>query len=137
MFSKNLKYYRLKKNMNKKELASLVGVTPMAISHYENGMRRPGMEVVKALAKALDVRVADFLNSRNKNLVFMHGEFRKGSRLTEKQQEYVRESVEEYMSRFYTIVDILGGEVLPEAPACHGVCLSSNSEDERYHSFDR
>lgn len=130
MFSKNLKYYRLKKNMNKKELASLVGVTPMAISHYENGVRRPGMEVVKALAKALDVRVADFLNSRNKNLVFMHGEFRKGSRLTEKQQEYVRESVEEYMSRFYTIVDILGGEVLPEAPACHGVCLSESVEQD-------
>ena len=26
------------------------------------------------------------------------------------QQEYIRESVEEYMSRFYTIADILGGE---------------------------
>lgn len=25
------------------------------------------------------------------------------------QQEYIRESVEEYMSRFYTIADILGG----------------------------
>ena len=30
MFNKNLKYYRLKKNMSKKELASLIGVTPMA-----------------------------------------------------------------------------------------------------------
>ena len=27
MFNKNLKYYRLKKNMSKKELASLIGAT--------------------------------------------------------------------------------------------------------------
>ncbi len=130
MFRKNLKYYRLKKNMTKKELASLVGVTPMAISYYENGERRPGMDIIKALARALDVRVADFLSSRNENLAFAHGEFRKGSKLSAGQQEYVRESVEEYMNRFYSIVDILGGEVLPEAPVRHGVCLSENAEQD-------
>lgn len=130
MFSKNLKYYRLKKNMTKKELASLVNVTPMAISYYENDERRPGMDVIKALAKALDVRVADFLSNRNQNLIFMHGEFRKGSKLPVSQQKYVREFVEEYMNRFYTIVDILGGEVLPEAPDCHRLCLSENAEED-------
>ena len=79
MFSKNLKYYRLKKNMSKKELASLVKVTPMAISHYESGERRPGMDIIKALASALDVRVSDFLCNRNENLTFTHGEFRTDS----------------------------------------------------------
>lgn len=130
MFSKNLKYYRLKKNMTKKELASLAGVTPMAISYYESGERKPGMDIIKALAKVLDVRVADFLRSRNENLVFIHGEFRKGSSLPVSQQEYVQESVEEYMSRFYAIIDILGEKVLPEAPACHGVHLSENVEQD-------
>lgn len=130
MFNKNLRYYRLKKNMTKKELASLANVTPMAITYYENGERRPGMETIKALAKALDVRVADFLSNRNKNLVFIHGEFRKGSKLQINQQEYIRESVEEYMSRFYSIVDILGGEVLPKAPACHKLTLSENAEED-------
>lgn len=130
MFHKNLRYYRLKRNMTKKELASLVNVTPMAITYYENGERRPGMDVIKALAKALDVRTADFLSNRNDNLVFAHGEFRKGSKLRIKQQEYVRESVEEYMNRFYTIVDILGGEVLPKAPACHELCLSNCAEED-------
>ena len=43
MFSKNLKYYRLKNNMSMKELASSIGVTPMTISYYESGERRPGM----------------------------------------------------------------------------------------------
>ncbi|MCR5058421.1 MAG: helix-turn-helix domain-containing protein, partial [Clostridiales bacterium] len=37
MFNKNLKYYRLQKNMSKKELADKCGVSAMAITHYENG----------------------------------------------------------------------------------------------------
>lgn len=128
MFNKNLRYYRLKKNLSMKELASLVGVSPMAISHYESGERRPGMDTIKALADVLGVKVTDFLSRRNENLVFVHGEFRKGSRLQKKQQEYIRESVEEYMSRFYTVAEVLGGEVLPDAPGCHGLALTGNAD---------
>ena len=47
MISKNLKYYRLKQNMTKKELASLVNISPMAITNYENGKRRPDMKIIK------------------------------------------------------------------------------------------
>ncbi len=130
MFSKNLKYYRLKKNMTKKQLASLAGVTPMSISHYESGERKPEMDVIRKLADVLDTRVSDFLSRRNENLVFVHGEFRKKSKLSESQQAYIRESVEEYMNRFFTIVDILGGEVLPEAPSCHRVNLSGTIEQD-------
>jgi len=109
MFHKNLKFYRLKKNMTKRELASLVGVSPMSITYYEEGERKPGMDVIKSLAKALDVRVSDFLVNRDENLIFTHGEFRKNSKLPEKQQEYIKASVEEYLNRFYQTVDILGG----------------------------
>ena len=56
MFHKNLKYYRLKKNMSKKELASLIGVTPMAVTYYESGERRPDMTTVKTLAKGVSQR---------------------------------------------------------------------------------
>ena len=97
MFNKNLKYYRLKKNMSKKELASLIGVTPMAITYYESGERKPNMDTIKAMAKALGIKISDFLNNRNENLTFVHGEFRKGSKLAVSQQEYIREDVEEYM----------------------------------------
>lgn len=128
MFNKNLKYYRLKKNMSKKELASLVNVSPMAITHYENGDRRPNMELIKALAEVLDVRVIDFLNRRNENLVFAHGEFRKNSRLSVGQQEFIRESVEEYLSRFFSAVDVLGGEVLPNAPVARQLELTRDAE---------
>ena len=130
MFNKNLKYYRLKNNLTMKELASRIGVSQMAISHYESGDRRPNMDTIKALAAALGVRVADFLDSRSDDLVFVHGEFRKGSRLPIKQQEYIRESVEEYMNRFYSVVEVLGGEVLPEAPKCHGLALTDNIEED-------
>ena len=130
MLSKNLKYYRLKNNLSKKELASLVQVTPMSISHYESGERKPSMEVIRALAKALDVKVSDFLANREENLVFIHGEFRKGSKLTVKQQDFICASVEEYMNRFFSVVEILGGDVLPAAPTCHGVRLSSDSEND-------
>lgn len=47
MFCKNLKYYRLKNNMSRKELASLAGISPMSVSYYENGERRPGMDTIK------------------------------------------------------------------------------------------
>ncbi|MBO4364262.1 MAG: ImmA/IrrE family metallo-endopeptidase [Clostridia bacterium] len=129
MFSKNLKYYRLRKQMSKKELAEKVNVTPMAITNYENGDRKPNMETMKALAKALDVRVTDFLAVRNGQIVFSHGEFRKSNSLSAEQQEYVREFVEEHFSRFMTAVEILGGDVLPAAPQCHALSLSDDAEE--------
>lgn len=87
------------------------------------------MDTIKALAAALGTKVTDFLAVRNENLVFHHEEFRKNSTLTQSQQEYVRESVEEYFNRFFTVVELLGGEVLPECPLCHQLQLSDNDED--------
>lgn len=130
MFSKNLKYYRLKSNLTKAALASMVGVSSMAITNYENGDRRPDMPTIKALAKALGVNVSDFLAIRNSNLVFVHEEFRKNSKITKSQQEYVREAVEEYFSRFYEAVELLGGEVLMESPKMHTLNISGNLEED-------
>jgi Zn-dependent peptidase ImmA (M78 family)/transcriptional regulator with XRE-family HTH domain len=128
MFNKNLKYYRLKKSLSKKELAERVNVSSMAITNYESGTRKPHMEIMKLLAKELGVKVSDFLAVRNENLVFCHGEFRKNTTLNTAKQEYVREEVEEYLSRFMTVVEILGGDVLPEAPPIHVVELSDDEE---------
>jgi Zn-dependent peptidase ImmA (M78 family)/transcriptional regulator with XRE-family HTH domain len=129
MFSKNLKYYRLRNHLSKKDLADKAGVTAMAITNYEKGERKPSMDILKALAKALNVRISDFLAVRNNNIAFAHGEFRKNSSLSVAQQEYVRESVEEYFNRFMTAVEVLGGDVLPQAPACHSLALSNDPEE--------
>ncbi len=128
MFNKNLKYYRLKKNMSKKELAEACGVTSMAITHYEQGTRKPEIAIIRKMAKALDVGVADFIRSSNNNLSFVHGEFRKNSALTKSQQEYVREAVEEYFGRFFDAVEYLGGEPLPLPPDTH--CLNATESFE-------
>jgi len=129
MFSKNLRYFRLKKGMTKKALADQANVTPMAITNYESGKRKPDMETMKRLAKALDVRVSDFLATRSKDIVFAHGEFRKNTKLSQSQQDFVREATEEYFSRFMTIQDILGGTVLPDAPNCYVLPLTDHDEE--------
>lgn len=129
MFSRNLKYYRLKNKMSKTDLADKVGVSTMAISYYEKGERRPDMKTIRALADALGVRKNDFLRRWNDSLVFMHGEFRKKYRLTMGQQEYIRESVEEYFSRFFEVLEILGGEVIPNAPITGSLVLTDDLEE--------
>ena len=130
MFEKNLKYYRLKKNMTKRALAEACDVTPMAITNYESGKRRPEMEIINKMAEALDVRVVDFLSSRNDNLKFRHGEFRKKTVLSKGEQEYVCESVEEYFNRFFTAVGFFGGNPLPEPPKHSRLIISKDFESD-------
>ena len=130
MFCKNLKYYRLVKGMSKKELAQLVQVSPMAITHYENGSRYPEMDIMKRIASCLGVKISDFLTVRNKNIIFTHNEFRKNSSLSKEKQDLVCESVEEYFNRFMDIVELLGGEVLPSIPKIHTLKISNNIDED-------
>lgn len=130
MFHKNLQYHRLKNGLSKKHLAELVGVTPMAISHYEAGDRKPDMDTIRALASALGIRVSDFLVSRNENIVFRHGDFRKKSDLPKAQQEYIHACAEEYFSRFMDIVEIISGDVLPPPPLCGALPITGDAEQD-------
>jgi len=114
MIGKNIKFYRLRKNISLREMAESIGVTSMAISNYENNKRIPDSGMIYKIAESLGVRTTDLLARRNEDLIFMHGEFRRNTRLTKSNQELVRESVEEYIGRFYSVVDILGEKVLPE-----------------------
>ncbi|MCF0254506.1 MAG: helix-turn-helix domain-containing protein, partial [Duodenibacillus sp.] len=129
MLSKNLKYYRLRKGLSKKALAEKCGVSPMMMTYYEQGQRKPSAEVLKAMAAALGVKVLDFLKAGNSSLVFRHGAFRAARSLGARQQELVRASVEEHFGRFFTAAEILGGEVLPPAPECHQQPLSEDAEE--------
>jgi len=128
MFSKNLKYFRLKNNMNMRELAKQVGVTNMAISNYEKGIRTPDMLTIHKLAAALKVNAIDFMLVRNEELKFRHGAFRKNSTMSKSKQEYVREATEEYFNRYFNIINILGECVLPTAPESRTIPLSADDE---------
>ena len=116
--------------MTKKALADIIGVTPMAITNYENEKRQPNMETLKALANALGIKVTDFLASGSRDLEFSHGKFRKGTKLGVINQEFVRESVEEYFSRFFWVVEMLGGtKILGETPEIHTLKWSEDYEE--------
>ena len=53
VFIKRLQEILEEKDMKQKELADLIGVTEVTISRYINGERKPRIEIVNKLAKAL------------------------------------------------------------------------------------
>ena len=137
MLGKNIKYYRLKNNLTKKALADEIGVSPMAITNYENEDRTPNMETLKLLAKALNIRVTDFLENTGSTIKFTHGKFRKGSKLGTINQEYIRESVEEYFGRFFQAVSFLGGQkILEPAPEIKKLKWTDDSEEAAHRLRD-
>ncbi|MCR5795889.1 MAG: XRE family transcriptional regulator [Solobacterium sp.] len=130
MLDKNIKYYRLKNNMTRKALAEAVGVTPMNITFYENGERRPSMGVLKKMADVLGVTVTDFLAAGSTDLQFVHGKFRKQSGMNSMEQEYVRAYVEEYCGRFFQTVDFLGGiKILGDVPVTGSIPYCDDHEE--------
>lgn len=128
MFSKNLKYYRLIKKFSKKELADIIHVSPMSISHYEDGKRKPDMDILNRLAHALEVRISDFLVVRDDNIKFIHGDFRKNTVLNQSKQELIKCSVEEYFNRFMSVIEILGGDVIPNPPKVGTLLITEDVE---------
>lgn len=129
MFGKNLTYYRLKRGLTKKALADLCGLSAVAISNYETGKRKPeSMDIIQRIASALGVTVLNFLASWHE-LDIRHGEFRKQSGCSSAMQEFVRSAVEEYLGRFYEVIDILGEMVLPVPPECHMLAMSRDIEE--------
>ena len=129
MLGKIMEYYRLRKGLSKKELAKHVGVTPMAISNYESNSRRPTMDLLKKIADCLGVKISDFVVRDSSEIVFEHGEFRKLSRMSASKQRAVKLEVEDYFSRFFDVVNILGGPViLPKAPSVHALNLEDDDE---------
>ena len=115
MFGGNLRYFRLEKNLTKKELAAKAGVSTALITYYESGERKPTIQSVKSLATALSISPAQLLENRP-DIAFSHGAFRKSSSLSKAGQEKVRSTVEDYFSRFYTVLSFFPKDVLSPSP---------------------
>jgi transcriptional regulator with XRE-family HTH domain len=64
----HIKKYRHKANLSQKQLAEKVHVSHTTISHYEKGSRRPDPEMLKDLAKALNVTVDMLLNDQEERV---------------------------------------------------------------------
>lgn len=54
-FGRRIKEAREKKELNQKQLAEKLGITPQALSSYETGKKLPPMETTVNIAKELDI----------------------------------------------------------------------------------
>ena len=55
MLEEFLKKYRLKYNLTQEEMALKIGTSQAYYSQIENGVVKPGFQMVKKIAKVLDV----------------------------------------------------------------------------------
>ena len=133
MIGKNIRYYRLLNGLTISALADRLGITKMAISNYENGLRNPDIKTLRNIANVFNIGIVRLLARQEGNLVFSHGPFRKNSTLKKSAQDLVKESVEQYCSRFMAIVSILGDSALPETPQCNRVHMIDDDEVNGRH----
>ena len=62
MISKNLQFFRKRKNLTQEALAELVGVARQTIVKWEAGERAPDLDMAGQLAEALEVSLDDLVN---------------------------------------------------------------------------
>ena len=56
-----LRQYRLKNGFTQKRIAEALGVTPVCITQWESGVRRPNVIMLKKLAELLECTADDLL----------------------------------------------------------------------------
>ena len=57
-----IKRIREQKGISQKDFAEALGVTPGAVSHWEQGRRKPGIDDLIAIAKLLECKVDDLIS---------------------------------------------------------------------------
>lgn len=60
---KNIRCLREDKDMMQKELAKKCGISAMALSYIERGMRSPSLTTLAAISKALDCPMDELLKT--------------------------------------------------------------------------
>lgn len=130
MLGKNITFYRLKKGISRKELAAAIGVSPMAVTYYEQDQRTPDLATTRKLAEALGTNLAGLMATNPETHQFQHGEYRKNSKLSRKNQKLICAAVEDYFNRFLSVSDILGKSALRDAPFCHSITPSMDAEKD-------
>lgn len=54
-----IKYYRDKKNVTQKDLATELGITQQMVSRYEKGIATPSVKTAQKIAMFLDAEIND------------------------------------------------------------------------------
>lgn len=59
MIGQRIKYYRLKRQMNKSELSAALGIKVENLTALENGKKQPDLKIVRALMSVFGVKLKD------------------------------------------------------------------------------
>jgi len=120
MFGANLSYYRMDRGLSKKELAQKAGISPMSVTYYEAGKRRPSVEVTRRLALALGISMSDLLTTYDPTRIrFDHSGLRQLS-FSVGEKDYLRVQVEDEAARFLQLLSLLGRHITKPSPVGGG-----------------
>ncbi len=61
--SENIKEYRLHNKMTQKEFGELLGVSPQAVSKWENKMAYPDLFLLPIIAEQMKVSIDELMNA--------------------------------------------------------------------------
>lgn len=78
----------------------MLGINKMAISNYEKGKRQPNIETVKAICKALDISLMQFM-AYSEGVELSAGHFQDADLLTAAQKESIESQIRYAAQRYY------------------------------------
>lgn len=116
VFSERFKSARLMKGFSLQDLADALDnqLSRQALHRYEKGEVMPDSERINLLSKALDVNPGYFFQRTKVELGEV--EFRKLSKMPQKEASIIKEKTKEYLSRYLELEEILGLDVEFENP---------------------
>ncbi len=116
MLGSRLKQFRLAKNYSLDELVAATGgiVSKVALSKYERNIIKPSKKVLTAISKALNVKTINLLEQPSIIVEFIA--YRKGSRLSKKEQRNIESIVAAKLEDRVKIQDLLYASTKPNIP---------------------
>lgn len=108
LFSERFKSARLMKGFSLQDLANAIDnqLSRQALHRYEKGEVIPGSEKIILLSKALEVTPDYFF--RNTKVELGEIEYRKLSKMPQKEASIIKEKTKDYISRYLELEEILG-----------------------------
>lgn len=97
---RNISYFRQQQGLTQQQLADALGINKMAISNYEKGKRQPNIETVKAICKALDISLMQFM-AYSEGVELSAGHFQNSDLLTAAQKESIEAQIRYTAQRYY------------------------------------
>jgi Zn-dependent peptidase ImmA (M78 family)/transcriptional regulator with XRE-family HTH domain len=113
MFSKNLRFFRLKSHMSMQQVAEKTGISANAIKKYEHGEMMPASETLESLAAALGVKASLLMQNWATNLSIEPLHRRSRSSRTARSEETIRLAIEIELSRYMVVLSLFSTARLP------------------------